>query len=63
MVDLFKSSVWSTSNDAITLPINKSPGQAQLVNQDTRGILETAEDGRDALVISFLNNNDACALM
>jgi Cohesin loading factor len=63
MVKIFKSSAWSTSSDALALPIIKSPGQVQLVSRDTRGILEKAEDGRDALVISFLNNNDACALM
>jgi hypothetical protein len=66
MEDSFKSVDWSTSTDSsdiITIPINPEKGPAQLVSQDSRGILGTAEDGNDMLMISFLNNNDTFALM
>jgi len=66
MEDSFKGFGWSTStdsNDIITIPINPEKGQAQLVSQDSCGILRPAEDGKDILTISFLNNNDTFALM
>jgi hypothetical protein len=63
MLDIFKASAQSSSSDAIHLPIAKSPNQIQLISRDTRGILETTEDDRDALVIFFLNSDDMCALM
>lgn len=66
MEDAFKGSDWSTSTDSsddIAIPVNPVKGQSQLVSQDSRGILGTAEDGKDRLMISLLNNNDAFALM
>jgi hypothetical protein len=66
MEDAFKGSDWSRSTDSsdvIAIPINPVKDQPQLVSQDSRGILGTAEDGRDMLMISLLNNNDTFALM
>ncbi len=66
MEDSFKASNWSTSSDSsdfIAIPVNPGKGQPQIVSQDSRGILGTAEDGKDVLMISFLNNNDTFALM
>jgi len=65
MEDAFKSSDWSTSTDSsdiIAIPVNPVKGQPQLVSQDSRGILGTADDGKDMLMISLLNNNDTFAL-
>lgn len=66
--DAFKSFAWSTStglSGSFALPINnaKAKGQAQLVNADTRKILDILDDGRAALVVSFLDNNDTFAMM
>jgi len=64
--DAFKGSPWSTSNDisdVIAIPVNPLKGQPQLVSQDSRAILGTAENGKDMLMISLLNNNDTFALM
>jgi hypothetical protein len=66
MEDAFKGSNWSTSadsSDVIAIPVNPVKGQPQLVSQDSRGILGVAENGKDRLMISLLNNNDTFALM
>lgn len=66
MEDVFKNSAWGTStdpSDTIAIPVSSVKGQAQLVSQDSRGVLSTTEDGRDVLMVSFLNSNDTFALM
>jgi hypothetical protein len=66
MEDAFKNSVWGAStdrSDVIPIPITPEKGQAQLVSQDSRGILGTTEDVRDVLMVSFLNSNDTFALV
>lgn len=66
MEDAFKNSTWGQStdpSDVIAVPINPEKGQAQLVSQDSRGILGTTENVRDVLMVSFLNSNDTFALM
>lgn len=66
MEEAFKESEWSTaadSSDVFAVPINAAQNEAQLVSSDTRGILGISKDGRQALMVSFLNNNDVYALM
>ena len=66
MEEAFKGSVWSTTinlRDSFAVPIIASNIQTHLVSSDTRGILSTSEEGKETLLVSFLNNNDTFALM
>lgn len=63
MEETFKTANWSTSCDTISIPIQKTRAQGQIVSQDTRGLVGSMEDGRDVLIISLLNNNDTFALV
>ena len=52
---------WSPSSDAIAIPISPARNQ-QTVSEDTRMILGVGEDGRDNLMMTFLNKQDAHAI-
>jgi hypothetical protein len=56
------SDTWSRTNDRIAIPINRTPNSSQVVSADTRMVLGVGDDGRDNLMLSFLNMRDAYAL-
>ena len=52
---------WSPSSDVIAIPIGRARNH-QTVSEDTRMILGVGDDGRDNLMMSFLNKKDAYAI-
>lgn len=62
MDDLLKNQAWSTENDTLAIPIDSFHKVKNLINQDTRNVLSTSEDGRGQIFMSFLNKKDAYAL-
>jgi hypothetical protein len=57
------SASWSHTSDRIAIPINRTQKSSQYVSPDTVMILGIGEDGRDNLMLSFLNMKDASSLM
>ena len=53
-----KSSSWSSFDDAIAIPINRTKNNSEFVSPDTRMILGIGADGRDNLMMSFLSKKD-----
>lgn len=49
---------WSTTDDAISVPIRRTPKSSHVVSQDTRMILGIGSDGGDNLMMCFLNKKD-----
>ena len=49
---------WSSIDDAIAIPINRTRNNSEFVSPDTRMILGIGADGRDNLMISFLSKKD-----
>ena len=58
MDESLRDNIWSISDNTIALPINRTPRSSH-VSQDTGTILGIGDDGRDNLMISFLNKKDA----
>jgi len=61
-VALQDSDTWSRTSDRIAIPINRTPNSSQVVSADTRIILGIGDDGRDNLMLSFVNMRDSYAL-
>lgn len=57
--DTAKDKAWPSKSDVIWIPLNKNKGDAQVSSVDTKGLLDIGEDGRDVLVFSFINKQDA----
>lgn len=53
---------WNNLSDVIAIPINRTPKSSQTVSHETRAVLGIGEDGRDNLMITFLNKRDAFAI-
>ncbi|TAQ85061.1 hypothetical protein B7494_g6616 [Chlorociboria aeruginascens] len=62
MDDALKGSAWSRVDDILEIPVNSTPNNANLVTRDTRAVLGIGEDGRDTLMMSFVNKKDAYAI-
>lgn len=62
MDETINESAWSTTSDVIAIPINRAPNSSQVVSPDTRTILGIGDDGRDNLMMSFLNKKDAFSI-
>jgi hypothetical protein len=62
MDDALRDSAWSTTSDVIAIPINRTQNSSQVVSPDTRTILGIGDDGRDNLMLSFLNKKDAFSI-
>ncbi|KAF4628076.1 hypothetical protein G7Y89_g10079 [Cudoniella acicularis] len=60
MDECLKDSKWV--DDIIAIPINRTPKSSSTVSHDTRSILGIGQDGRDNLMMSFLNQRDAFAI-
>jgi len=56
------TSSWSNTSDRVAIPINRTQNSSQYVSSDTRMIIGIGDDGRDNLMLSFLNMKDAYAL-
>lgn len=55
-------SAWNISLDSVSVPMNATKCQNQLVSCDTRRILDVGADGRDQLMISWKNQRDCFGL-
>lgn len=53
---------WSSTCDTIAIPINRTKFSSQVVSPDTRMIIGIGHDGRDNLMMSFLNKRDIYAI-
>jgi hypothetical protein len=62
MDEALRDSAWSTTGDVIAIPINRTQNSSQVVSPDTRTILGIGDDGRDNLMLSFLNKKDAFSI-
>ncbi|PQE30816.1 cohesin loading factor protein [Rutstroemia sp. NJR-2017a WRK4] len=62
MDDLLNQPGWSTELDTLRIPIDSVPKVRNLISQDTRMVLGIREDGRDEMVMSFLNKRDAYSI-
>jgi len=62
MDQIINDPTWSYPGDVIAIPINRTPKSSQTVSHETRAVLGIGEDGRDNLMMSFLNKRDAYAL-
>ncbi|TVY31853.1 MAU2 chromatid cohesion factor-like protein [Lachnellula subtilissima] len=54
--------IWNSHNDIIAIPINRTPRSSQTVSHETRAVLGIGEDGRDNLMMTFLNKRDTYAI-
>jgi hypothetical protein len=57
-----KDPAWSLTDDSIAIPINRTKNSSQVVSSDTRMIIGIGDDGRDNLMMSFLNKKDAFSI-
>lgn len=62
MDSIIKDTTWSPTSDLIAIPISRRHNSSQVVSPDTRMVLGIGIDGRDNLMVSFLNKNDAFAI-
>jgi hypothetical protein len=62
MDEALRDQTWSTTSDVIAIPINRTQNSSQVVSPDTRTILGIGDDGRDNLMLSFLNKKDAFSI-
>lgn len=53
---------WSTTSNTVPIPINRAQNSSHVVSPDTRTILGIGDDGRDNLMVSFLNKKDAFSI-
>jgi hypothetical protein len=62
MDDVFKENdTWNTP--IFSIPINTAQGDTHIASRDTRGILGISKDGKDELIINFLDRVDTFLLM
>lgn len=54
---------WSSSDASIAIPINRHESSSEVVSPDTRMILKIGNDGRDNLMLSFLDLRNASGTM
>ncbi|TVY48017.1 MAU2 chromatid cohesion factor-like protein [Lachnellula occidentalis] len=54
--------IWNSHHDVIAIPINRTPRSSQTVSHETRAVLGIGEDGRDNLMMTFLNKRDTYAI-
>ncbi|TVY50069.1 MAU2 chromatid cohesion factor-like protein [Lachnellula cervina] len=54
--------IWNSHNDVIAIPINRTPRSSHTVSHETRAVLGIGEDGRDNLMMTFLNKRDTYAI-
>ena len=58
-----KDPAWSSTNDAIAIPINPTKNNSsEVVSRDTRAIIGIGVDGRDTLMLSFLSKKDVFSI-
>lgn len=62
MDEALRDPAWSTTSNVIAIPINRTQNSSQVVSPDTRTILGIGHDGRDNLMLSFLNKKDAFSI-
>lgn len=62
MDEALEDPTWSTTSDVIAIPINRTQNSSQVVSPDTRMILGIGNDGRDNLMLSFLNKKDTYSI-
>lgn len=62
MDETLKCGSWSTTNDIIGIPINRTQVNSHTVSHDTRMALGIGVDGRDNLMMAFLNQKDAYSI-
>ena len=62
MDQIINDPIWTYHSDVIAIPINRTPKSSQTVSHETRAVLGIGEDGRDNLMMSFLNKRDAYAI-
>lgn len=62
MDEALRDPTWSTTSNVIAIPINRAQNSSQVVSPDTRTILGIGDDGRDNLMMSFLNKKDAFSI-
>ena len=63
MDEILKSHAWGPRDDLFSIPINSTMrDDISTVSYDTRMILGIGEDGRDALMMSFLSQRDTYAI-
>ncbi|TVY60746.1 MAU2 chromatid cohesion factor-like protein [Lachnellula suecica] len=62
MDQLINDHSWGNLSDVVAIPINRTPKSSQTVSHETRAVLGIGEDGRDNLMMSFLNKRDAFAI-
>jgi hypothetical protein len=64
MVDgtLHKGSAWGMTSDVVAIPINQTPNSSYVVSLDTRMVIGIGDDGRDNLMMTFLNKKDVYAI-
>jgi hypothetical protein len=56
------SEEWNRSTDAMKLPINRGRGDAHISSQDTPGVLQLGQDGRDMLLVTLMGKSDVFIL-
>jgi hypothetical protein len=59
---LLKDTKWSSFIDTMAIPINKTPKSSTIVSQETRAVVGVDSDGREVLIMSFLNKKDAFSI-
>lgn len=50
---------WRMRSDAITVPLHRGNGDAQISSQYTKGLVNVSDDGNESLVFSFISKQDA----
>lgn len=53
---------WSVESERVAIPIHDAKQNSETVSNDTRAVLGIGRDGRDNLILSFLNKRDAYAI-
>ncbi|RDW70185.1 hypothetical protein BP5796_08582 [Coleophoma crateriformis] len=54
-----KNTTWSYTSDVLAIPISRKQTDSHVVSKDTRAVLGIGKDGRDNLMVTFLNMRDA----
>lgn len=57
-----KDPSWDDNDDAVSIPIRRTPKSSQVVSRETRSIISIGADGGDKLMISCLTRKDAFAI-
>ena len=59
MDQMIKDPRWSSLNESVAIPINKTSKSTSIVSDETRAVVGIGEDGQDVLMMSFLSKRDA----